>query len=227
MSTINVPVVASRITAHRLGSYLAAAGLGLQAAVALYDWSTQAAGALHEDIARLEVVFRNTLDSALVVHGGALARPTVWYQRSSLFPGKHGRRATDEIRTDRARASRRGAAETHGKVIAGLSFGFWRFLCSPPYLTSLWVPALTQAFPNHPDAGDPRAVRHDVDDRIQRVHFLRNRIAHHEPIHQRDLPSDLEAMLDVTGWICADTRLWLATTSRTLDVLRRRPGPAQ
>lgn len=202
---------------------MAVTGGDLELALALYDWSTEVAGALHEDIGRVEVVFRNTLDQALVTHGNALGWPTVWYQRPSLFPGKHGRRATDEIRTARARASRRGPAEAHGKVIAELSFGFWRFLCSLPYLTSLWVPALTQAFPNHPDAGDPRAVRHDVEDRIQRIHFLRNRIAHHEPIHQRDLRHDHASILEVTGWICADTGLWLTTTSRTVEVLQRRP----
>jgi len=86
------------------------------------------------------------------------------------------------------------------------------------------VPALTEAFPNHPDHGDPRAVRHDVEDRIQRIHFLRNRIAHHEPIHQRDLTRDHESILEVTGWISADTKNWLASRSRTLDVIDRRLG---
>ena len=36
--------------------------------------------------------------------------------------------------------------------IAELNFGFWRYLRKPPYLTSLWVPAVASAFPLHPTA---------------------------------------------------------------------------
>jgi len=163
------------------------------------------------------------VSAALVAHGAAQAWPAVWYRRSQLFPGKHGARALDDIKTARGRATRRGAAETHGKVIAELSFGFWRFLCTAPYLTSLWVPILADAFPNHPQHGDPRAVRADVEDRIQRVHFLRNRIAHHEPIHHRNLQRDVDSIVELTGWICTDTRDWVVGASRVGGVLRRRP----
>ena len=50
----------------------------------------------------------------------------------------------------RARATKGGGSERRGKVIAEFNFGFWRFLCSAGYLTSLWVPALCGAFPHHP-----------------------------------------------------------------------------
>lgn len=132
MSTINHAAVAQRLTTDRLRSYLAATGGDLAKAIALYDWNAEVGGALHEDIGRLEVVFRNTIDAALVAHGAAQAWPTVWYRRAQLFPGKHGARAIEDIRTARQHATRRGATENHGKVIAELSFGFWRFLSTPP-----------------------------------------------------------------------------------------------
>jgi hypothetical protein len=180
-------------------------------------------GALHEDIGRLEVVFRNAIDEALVAYGAAQGWSTRWYQRRQLFPGKHGARALDDVKKARGRATRRGVAEVHGKVIAELSFGFWRFLCTKPYLTSLWVPALVDAFPNHPDHGDPRGVRHAVDDRIQRVHFLRNRVAHHEPVHHRNLGRDLDSIVQLASWVSADTRDWIVGASRTADVIKDRP----
>jgi hypothetical protein len=225
MSTINHTAVAQRLTTDRLGSYLAATAGDLALAVELYDWNTEVGGAFHEDIGRIEVVLRNALDAALVAHGNTKGWPTVWYQRRQLFPGKHGDRALVDIATARKRATRRGKAEVHGKVIAELSFGFWRYLCTPAYLTSLWVPALADAFPHHPKHGDPRAVREDVDDRVQRIHFLRNRIAHHEPIHHRNLQRDVDSIVDLTRWICPDTREWLTSTSRVPDVLPRRPTP--
>lgn len=137
---------------------------------------------------------------------------------SSAFTGRHGARALDDITVARRRATRRGASEVHGKVVAELSFGFWRYLCTKPYLTSLWVPALADAFPNHPDLGDPRAVRRAVDDRIQRIHFLRNRVAHHEPLHRRNLKQDLDSIAQLAGWISADTREWIVGASRAAGV---------
>jgi hypothetical protein len=223
MSTVNYAVVAERLTSERLGSYLAGSGGALEPAIALYDWNVEVGGALHEDIGRLEVVFRNALDRALVDYAASQGWSVPWYRRTQLFPGRHGRRAQDEIATARQRANRRGTQEKHGKVIAELSLGFWRYLCTPAYLTSLWVPALAAAFPGHPDARDPRAVRADVEDRIQRIRFLRNRIAHHEPVHKRNLHWDHRSILELTCWICVDTQAWISSVSRSLDVLDRRP----
>ena len=153
MSTINHHAIARRLTANRLGPYLACTGGVLAQAIDLYDWNTEVGGALHEDIGRLEVVFRNTIDAALVAHGAAQGWPSEWYRRTELFPGRHGSRAIDDIKVARVRARRRSGGEAHGKVIAELGLGFWRYLCTPPYLTSLWVPALGAAFPGHPDSG--------------------------------------------------------------------------
>lgn len=221
---IDAAVIAQRLTLERLSSYLQASGGDLKAALKLYEWNTFMSGALHEDIGRVEVVLRNALDQALTVHGQNSGWPTAWYQRQSLFPGKHGQRAQADINTARDRATRRNTVpEAQGKVVAELTFGFWRFLCTGPYLTSLWVPALAAAFPNHPDPDDPRRVRADVDDRVQRVHFVRNRVAHHEPIHHRDWQRDHGGMIDLLGWICTETAEWAASLSRVDAVLAVRP----
>lgn len=108
-------------------------------------------------------------------------------------------------------------------MVAELSFGFWRYLCTKSYLTSLWVPVLADAFGNHPGAGDPRAVRSAVEDRIQRVHFLRNRVAHHEPVHHRHLEVDLHGIKEVAGWISTAANDWIVATSRVENVIHERP----
>ena len=221
---IDPAVIADRLTLERLRSYLHASDGDLDAALRLYEWNTLMSGALHEDIGRVEVVLRNALDQALTVHGQNSGWPTAWYQRQALFPGKHGQRAKADINTARDRATRRHTVpEAQGKVVAELTFGFWRFLCTGPYLTSLWVPVLAAAFPNHPHAGDPRRVRTDVDDRVQRVHFVRNRVAHHEPIHHRDLQRDYDGMIELMAWICTDTAEWATLSSRANGVLAVRP----
>ena len=224
MSSVNHQMVANRLTRDRLASYLHATGGSLGSAIDLYDWNTLAGGALHEDLGRLEVLFRNAIDDELVRHGRTQGWQTTWYRRTQLFPGQPPDRARADINKARQRATRRGRyPEVRGKVIAELGFGFWRYLCEPPYHTSLWVPALTAAFALHPSAPNTRRVRAEVADRMQRLHFLRNRIAHHEPIHRRDLARDHRQLLEVVGWICSDSRSWVAARSRTPAVLAARP----
>lgn len=222
MSTVNYTTIEARLTAERLSSYRCAAEGDLIRALQLYDWNTEMAGALHEDLGRFEVIFRNALDAALRDHAAERLWPEAWYRRQELFPGRVARRARADIATARFRATLGGLPERHGKVIAELNLGFWRFLCASAYLTSLWVPALGAAFPHHPACGDAFTVRRDVEDRVQRLHFLRNRIAHHEPIHQRDLQRDHADLLELVGWICDDSRVWIGAGSRTATVLSRK-----
>jgi hypothetical protein len=45
---------------------------------------------------------------------------------------------------------------------------------------------------------------------LQRLAFLRNPAAHHQPIHRRDLNRDLASAIEPTGWICPDAAAWVA-----------------
>ena len=63
----NDQVIADRLTRDRLRSYLASTPT-LSAAIDLYDWNVSIAGALHEDLGRVEVVLRNAMDFALTQH---------------------------------------------------------------------------------------------------------------------------------------------------------------
>jgi hypothetical protein len=216
-------IVAGHLTLERLRSYTVAAGGDMKAALQLYDWNSAVSGALHEDLGRVEVVLRNALDGALVRHGTASGWTTKWNDRPSLFPGRHGQRALDDMAAAKRRSGRSGQPAPHGAVIAELTFGFWRYLCTPAYLTSMWVPALSAAFPHHPSPQSPRAIRSDVEDRVQRLHFLRNRVAHHEPLHHRDIARDHVSMTDLIRWISPEAEAWFIANSRTQSVLLLRP----
>ena len=102
----NDQTIADRITHDRLRSYLAATAANLEGAIELYDWNIRVGSALLEDLSRLEMVFRNTIDSALVAHGQPRPWRNVWYRRPQLFPGRPGARALDDIATARRRAKR-------------------------------------------------------------------------------------------------------------------------
>lgn len=224
MPRIAYNTVAALLTPDRLGPYLQAANNELASALSLYDWNIRAASALHADLARLEVIFRNAVDQALISYGNARGWQDPWYLQQHLFDSKKSAQARKSIQQAVVRATPAGGSHpVHGKVIAELNFGFWRYLCQSTYATKLWVPAVSTRFLGHPQSPDPHLVRAAVEDRMQRLHVLRNRIAHHEPIFRRDLRGEFDQLLELVGWICLDGRAWVQTTSNTLNALAARP----
>lgn len=75
--------------------------------------------------------------------------------------------------------------------------------------------------PHHPDG--VTLPRSDVDNRVQRVHVLRNRIAHDEPVYRRDLAHDHADMLDLVGWIDPGARAWVESLRRVSSIIASRP----
>lgn len=59
--------------------------------------------------------------------------------------------------------------------------------------------------------------------RLQQLHFVRNRAAHHEPIHARNLQRDHDFALELLGWISPHAAFWAADTTSIEAVLRARP----
>lgn len=91
-------------------------------------------------------------------------------------------------------------------------------------MTALWVPATHRAFP----AGDPdlRTRQRDVAFRIQQLNFVRNRAAHHEPIHTRDLSRDMQFAMDLAGWISPSAKSWVDATSSLPSIISSKPQHA-
>jgi hypothetical protein len=133
---------------------------------------------------------------------------TQWYDHAPLSTYDR-----DKVLGAKRRAGQHAPA---GKVVAELTFGFWVELTARSYHGDLWVPYLYTAFPHG------KLHRKHIHRRLQTVHRLRNRIAHHEPIltsrncvyagHQRHIT--LPELVECTEWICPDTARWLMHTSR-------------
>jgi hypothetical protein len=190
------------LTAERLRSYFAATNGEVADVMRLYEWNTEAAAAVISLISMTEVIVRNALDSALVSWSRRRHLSVSWLDAVPLDA-----RGRADIARARERAAQRRPHGVHGKVIAELPFGFWRFLTASRYLTTLWIPALAVAFPHgHRDLGQRRKF---VEQRMQRLSFVRNRAAHHEPIHQRDLVRDVGDAVARMGWISFDAAAWV------------------
>ncbi len=65
---------------------------------------------------------------------------------------------------------------TTGKIIAELTFYFWKRLYGPDYQHSLWKRTLKKTFPNK------KIDRSEIADSLETIYQTRNRLAHHEPV---------------------------------------------
>lgn len=206
-----------RLSAERLAPYRTACGGDLDLAVLLYEWNSDVSAAFWGTIGHLEIVVRNAMHELLTVWSTDQWGEPRWYDDPSHLLSDRGRQDVAEARR---RATARGRAETPGRVIAELPLGFWRYLLSGRYERTLWLQCLRQAWPGL----DGQGLRRDAHNVLRDLHVLRNRIAHHEPIHNRPLREHHAAAITAAGWICPVAASWMAGLSSIPQVLERRPG---
>ena len=88
-----------------------------------------------------------------------------------------------------------------GRIVAELPFGFWRYLLASHYDRTLWKSVFLGVFRD-------QSRRKPVYYRLTRLHELRNRIAHHEPIHAEQLAQRHDELLTVLDWMNPAYRSW-------------------
>lgn len=208
------------LSVPRLQTYLDATGHDRSKALELYEWNTEMSAAILHDLAHLEVAMRNAYNDAFVARQpGALH----WTQEPRrYFPvmtkvAKNGRRYDENERPREQIAyavQSAGLGAPPGKVIAELMFEFWRYLTIAARERTLWLPYLRHGFV----AGTSRPA---IDGPMARLHGLRNRVAHHEPLLRQNLSarrSDVLTLLDrlappLRGYVDAQST-WAAVESQ-------------
>jgi len=197
----------------RLGPYLEATDGSLTSALRLYHWNAQISSAFHEVLHYAEVGLRTAMDRQLTAWAIELGAQPSWYCDPLVPLTPQTRRKVEEARGN---ATRGGQPELHGKVVAELMLGFWWSLLSDEYNRRLWQPCLRHAF----DGPVRRARLHSELDDLRR---LRNRIAHHEPVHGRNLTADRRRVLDVAERISPRLCERIDAVSRVPGLLLERP----
>ncbi|MGH3608633.1 MAG: hypothetical protein ACRDRD_11185 [Pseudonocardiaceae bacterium] len=209
--------------------YLQIARQDRHLAVTLYEWNAAISSAFHHDLAHLEVGLRNAYDRALsrgVQPGGQhwVFQPLVFFppQMKTAANGRpvdDNKKSRDQLeQAIRQATPARGAASqaAPGKVIAELSFGFWRYLTSRRQHQPLWAPYLHHAFV-------PGTARRVVDDHADKLHRLRNRVAHHEPLTSVDLSDRHNRVLALAALIDPSLAAYIASNSSCPRLLTARP----
>jgi len=209
------------LTPERLSSYLAATGGDLDRALDLYEWNARLGAAVFEDLGYLEVVLRNACHAQLDWWNRRNRGADPWYLTAPLTP-----QSQKDVADARRRATRGGRGEMPGRVVAELMFGFWRFLHARSYEATLWTPCVRHAYPHQ----RPNR-RQDVYRRLDHLNTLRNRIAHHEPIHGARIASTGQdvaglhgELLEVLSWIDPTVARWVRERSAVPALLGTRPA---
>ena len=215
MENVSHDVLMQRISLARLSSFLRQTNGDIPFALRLYEWNAHLSASVFELLGHVEVVIRNSMHRELVQ----------WhlekFGNENWFTNEHGlfvSRAMTDISVAIERVRRRNREISGDRIVSELNFGFWRFLLAKQYRTTLWPSALKNAFPQLETNGVVI-----LGSRLTSLHGLRNRIAHHEPIHTRDLSSDVSDCRHVISAVCEKSANWAVARSRALEILDDRP----
>jgi hypothetical protein len=206
--------VATWVTPARFAPYLDDAGGDHDAAVALYVWNARISAAVFETLHHAEVLLRNAVDAQFTPVDPAAASRDTWLEDPAILNEASRKRVRETI----GRISREHKTPTRGRVVAGLSFGFWRALFDKKN-SRLWVSHLHRAFPA--GTGD----RAEVAALMSNLVPFRNRLAHHETIMRRPILGHYEEMLTLAGLIDPAASAWIRSVSRVEQFLAERPPP--
>lgn len=209
---MNASEVATWITDARFEPYLAETRGDYDDALALYVWNARISAAAFETLHHVEVLVRNSVDVQFAPVDPSARPEDTWLGNPSILIGP----ARDRVRATIDRVVRDGKRPTRGRVVAGLSFGFWRALFDKKY-QQLWNTHLHRAF--LAGSGD----RSEVAALMSNLVPFRNRLAHHETIVRRPIAEHYGEMLALAGLVDADARAWIRTVSRVESVLDARP----
>lgn len=181
-------------------------------AVALYIWNAHISAAMFETLHHVEVPLRNAIDWQFAPVDAAASPGETWLEDPSIL----NERSRQRVRETIARIRREHQTPTRGRVVAGLSFGFWRALFDRKN-SALWVSHLHRAFPA--GSGD----RAEVAGLMSSLVPFRNRLAHHETIVRRPIKTHYDELLTLAGLIDPAARDWIDSVSRVKTTLRERP----
>ncbi|MEX0972371.1 MAG: hypothetical protein WDZ46_03835 [Solirubrobacterales bacterium] len=201
------------VTEARFAPYVATTDGDHDGAVALYAWNARISAAMFETLHHVEVILRNAVDSQFAPVDADVAPRDTWLEDPGILNDASRQRVRETI----ARISREGKTPTRGRVVAGLSFGFWRALFDKKY-DGLWVSRLYRAFP----AGSGN--RAEVAALMSKLVPFRNRLAHHETIMGRPIDTHYQEMLTLAELIDPDARAWIEQVSQVREVLDMRPS---
>lgn len=214
---VSAALLESVLSSPRLGAYRLHPTDTPRILVGRYRWNVALCGALYPTIHYLEVTFRNRVHCALTNHFGTSA----WYDVAP--PWLHPRELA-KIADTRRELQAQGVPLAPDHVVPRLHFGFWTSLLSSSYAQTLWqnrtvIRAVFPGLPNH------LRHRHHVNQRLQQLRGLRNRVFHHEPIwNDGQLLQRYRELRQTIDWFEPEVSLLLPASDTFEEIHAKGPG---
>ena len=197
MDDINQQIIERSLSQARLSTYRRASSGHACSTLQLYTWNANVAAEFFFPLHFCEIVIRNAVSEAL----------TTTYEEKWPWSANFLRNLPNKGKY-RQRQDLENTSKTHtttGKVVPELKFVFWQKMFTRRFDERLWRQQLHRVFPFVPDAQTVDISRENIYQLLEQVRRLRNRIAHHEPIFQRDLAADYQAIHTLIYWRCPQT----------------------
>lgn len=207
------------ISAPRFYKYVIATTGNQPRAADLYGWNARVSAALLLPMHFAEIAGRNVVADALVQVYGADWPWNPTFVGSLPFP--HG---GYRPRTDLSKIAGPVKRRDTGEVVAELKFVFWQMMFTSSHQARVWDNRLAGLLPHSPVGMSEAALRHRVYGDLEVIRKLRNRVAHHEPIHRSpSLGRDLNRMLDLIDLRCTATGQWVRKMEDVSALLPTKP----
>ncbi|KHS63879.1 MULTISPECIES: hypothetical protein [Pectobacterium] len=210
------------LSAARIGTYENIVGgtaslLQTEKALRLYMWNAQISAAFFVPLHVCEVLTRNAISEVIEKVYGDRWPWSIGFERSLPIP-IHGYKPKDDL------ISGRRNQPTTGKVIPELKFVFWQKMLTGRFDTRLWNNHILTAFPHAVAQGLSAAqLRQNLYNDLETVRKLRNRIAHHEPIINRNLLDDFATIKRIIAYRCEHSVEWMQNNQMLLPLLTLKP----
>jgi hypothetical protein len=201
----------SWLSEPRYGRFLEAVEGNHERAVALYEWHTRLTVASFGLIHHFEVLLRNAIDGAIGAGQPQTPIKDTWLLDFEILQPD----GIKQVITALERLEK-GRVVTRGRIVAGVSFGFWAGLFGRRY-EELWRHRLRAVFPHG------ALTRKDLSAKVRLIQHFRNRVAHHDSLLDQDVQARLDDMLTIAGWIDPAARAWLAERADALEIVREMP----
>ena len=192
-----MPTFIDVLSTDRFDTYLQWANGDPDLGVRLYTFNTQLSAALYAPLHMLEVALRNATDQALITPYG-----TAWLDSPTALPHPYQQDGVAKARQTLVRA---GKQETHSRLVAELTFGFWTSLYGRD-AGHLWQ----HLRPIFKAKGVQRPL---IAGQLRDLRMLRNRVAHYEPVLAQPLAQRYASLTTLLGWLSPEAAAWVARTS--------------
>lgn len=201
------------LSAERLAPYLGASGGDVEKALELYRWNAALGQLLMRDISHFEVALRNAYNDVmescwdgeghwLLDDASPVRRPVMRRSAKGMLDSNRINRKTIDAAVD-------GLPEgfSTGKLVAGLTLGFWVHLADRSREAVIWRSGLYRAWPK----GTSRA---ELQERLYGILRVRNRVAHNErlfdPKRGELSPRKVDAdAMELLGLLCPEAADYL------------------